>query len=60
MQYVHSSECKEADKYVELVCSDPMTSGMGAPVGDILDGYLKRHIKNCKKCKEATIEANTP
>lgn len=56
----YAAVCKEARKYERELVEDPMTIAYGAPVDEIMGGYMARHIKTCEACRMASFEANTP
>lgn len=58
MQYVQA--CKAAQDYVEALVEDPMTVAMHAPVDEIIEGYMRKHVHACRDCEEASIEASMP
>jgi len=59
MQYAAACDCKIANEKLEGINEDPITieSSCG---GEISQDWLKSHVKSCKKCEEATVEANMP
>ena len=49
--YPLDPECpKHAEFYYSLV-NDPMTKAMGAPVGDIMDDFERKHRAKCVRCQ---------
>lgn len=44
--------CPEWSAQVSSLLDDPMTSAMGAPVDDILEGWEPKHRAKCKRCQE--------
>ena len=52
-------DCEEAQKYIKEVYADPITQHYGCG-GDAVESFLRDHIKKCKKCREASVEANMP
>ena len=59
MHFVSAHDCVEANKRLDVINKDPMTvvSGCG---GEISQEWLRKHVEGCKKCKEASNEANMP
>lgn len=59
MKYYRDHECEEASKKLDNLQNDPITiqSSCG---GEMSQDWLKKHIKTCKKCEEATMLGNTP
>ncbi len=57
--HVADEECQEAQKYIKMVYDDPMTKHYGCG-GEVVDGWLQKHIHTCEKCRKATYEANMP
>lgn len=59
LNYMSDPDCKEADEYSESLFSDPMTQhyGMG---GEVFEQWMRKHIKTCKECRQATMEASMP
>jgi hypothetical protein len=45
-------ECPEVESYMSALFDDPMTSAMGAPVDDIVEGFERRHRRTCARCQE--------
>lgn len=58
-RYAHASDCPEAERYLQALYDDPMTQWSGCG-GEISQDWLRKHTQTCEKCKEATMEANTP
>ena len=58
MHYAASGDCTEAQEYLSTLLEDPMSEG--APVDEILSSWLAGHIRHCKACEEATVEASCP
>ena len=58
--YVPHSDCEKAMSFVEGLFNDPMTRAMGAPMKEIIQGWLGAHLDSCELCKLATTEANMP
>lgn len=52
-------DCKEAQEYIEAVYNDPMTKALGGGA-EAVQAWLRKHIKTCEACKEASILANMP
>ena len=52
--------CKKAREYEQQLVEDPMTVAYGAPVDEIMEDRMARHIKTCEECRMASFEANTP
>lgn len=55
--------CPKVKKFRQELNDDPMTEAMGAPVGDITEGWERKHITGCKRCREygcANIEVVGP
>jgi hypothetical protein len=45
-------ECPEVEAFYESLYGDPMTQAMGAPTGDILEDFERKHRAQCKRCQE--------
>jgi len=45
-------ECPVAKEFVIALFDDPMTSAMGAPVDDIMEGFESKHRAGCVRCQE--------
>lgn len=45
-------ECPDVAEFEESLFGDPMTSAMGAPVDDIMEGFERKHRVKCKRCQE--------
>lgn len=59
MQEYHASvDCEEANAFIEGLLEDPMSAG--APLDEIIDGWLKKHVKTCTACQDATVLARMP
>lgn len=58
--YHYAAACKQARNYIQAISEDPMSRFTGAPVDDIIEGWMRTHVKACEACKEATFEANMP
>lgn len=58
LQYV--AACKKAREYMQALTEDPMTVAYGAPVDEIMEGYMARHNRTCDVCREATVQASMP
>lgn len=43
-------DCPEVSEYTETLMDDPMSAG--APVGEILEDFERKHQANCEHCKE--------
>ena len=52
--------CPVASKFISDLENDPMTHGMGAPVGEIVDGWMRKHRQTCPQCQEEWMEAQMP
>lgn len=53
-------ECEAVAKFTSSLFDDPMTSAMGAPTDDIMQGFSRKHRVSCKRCQEfgaANVEA---
>lgn len=53
-------ECSVYSEFESTLFDDPMTDAMGAPTGDIMEGFERKHRATCKQCQEygaANIEA---
>jgi hypothetical protein len=37
---------------MDTLFNDPMTDAMGAPTGDICEGFERKHRKTCPRCQE--------
>jgi hypothetical protein len=59
-QLNYQPACKRALEYTGSVAEDPLSIAYGAPVGEINDEWMKRHIKDCAECRNATFEASMP
>ena len=49
-------ECPEYSEYYRCLVDDPMTSAMGAPVDDIMEGFERKHRATCERCREYGAE----
>jgi len=54
----YAAACKQANDWIDAVLTDPM--GKYAPVDEIIEGYMRKHVVNCEPCREATFQANMP
>ena len=45
-------ECPEVISYYEGFENDPMGEAMGAPMDEIYEGFNRRHMKGCVRCRE--------
>lgn len=54
--YPVDPECPEVQKHHETLVEDPMTSAMGAPVGEFIDAFEKKHRASCTHCQEHGAE----
>ena len=43
--------CPEAAEFTSTLLDDPMTQAMGAPVDDILEGFERKHRRECVRCQ---------
>jgi hypothetical protein len=53
-------ECPRVAEYMESLFGDPMTHAYGAPTGDIVEDFERRHRAKCARCQQygaANIEA---
>jgi hypothetical protein len=44
-------ECPDVAAFTESLFDDPMTTAMGAPVDDIIEGFDRRHRAKCARCQ---------
>jgi hypothetical protein len=44
--------CPEYSGFADALFDDPMTSAMGAPTDDIMEGFERKHRARCKRCQE--------
>ncbi len=56
---LYAAACRQADEEIEAVYLDPMTKYSGC-ADEIIEAWMKTHIKACEKCRKATHEANMP
>ena len=52
--------CQVAEGFRRDLLEDPMTAGSHAPVDEIIEGWMKKHVGHCAQCRDAYLEANTP
>ena len=45
-------ECPEYSEFSDSLFDDPMTAAMGAPTGEIMEGFERRHRADCERCRE--------
>jgi hypothetical protein len=45
-------ECPVASQFTCDLFNDPMTSAMGAPTDDIMEGFERKHRAKCPRCQE--------
>jgi hypothetical protein len=45
-------DCPVVVEFEESLFGDPMTSSMGAPVDDIMEGFEQSHRSKCTRCQE--------
>lgn len=50
--YPLDPNCPEYERFASTLFDDPMTSAMGAPTDDILEGFERKHRIKCKRCQE--------
>ena len=50
--YPLDPDCPDVKRFRCRLHDDPMTSAMGAPVGDIEEAFERRHRVTCDRCKE--------
>lgn len=43
--------CPKVAEFSSALFDDPMTSAMGAPVDDIMEGFERRHRLTCEHCR---------
>ncbi len=60
MNMFAADDCRAAQKFLRMLDADPMGRAMGAPFGEIIEGWLRKHIRTCEKCRKATMEGNMP
>jgi hypothetical protein len=54
-------ECPDANAFTNSLLGDPMTKAVGAPIGDIMVDFNRKHLGECVRCREygaANIEIN--
>jgi hypothetical protein len=56
---LYAAACKQAEEEIEAIYLDPMTKYSGV-ADEIVEAWMRTHIKACEKCREATFEANMP
>jgi hypothetical protein len=44
--------CPEYSRFADLLFNDPMTHAMGAPTGELMAWFEKRHRAKCSQCQE--------
>jgi hypothetical protein len=54
--YPIDPDCPEVAEFYEGLYGDPMTAAMGAPVGDISQGFDNSHRAGCERCQEYGVE----
>jgi hypothetical protein len=54
MRYVYplDPDCPKVASFTDCLFDDPMTEAMGAPTDDIMEGFSRKHRKECKRCQE--------
>jgi hypothetical protein len=45
-------DCPKVFNFMSALFDDPMTTAMGAPTDDIVEGFERKHRRNCKRCQE--------
>ena len=45
-------ECPRVAEFTSALFGDPMTHAMGAPTGDIMEDFSRKHRIGCKRCQE--------
>lgn len=45
-------ECPTVSEYASALFNDPMTAAMGAPTGEIMEDFERKHMPTCKRCQE--------
>jgi hypothetical protein len=45
-------DCPDVAQFMESLFGDPMTAAMGAPTGDIVEGFAHKHRAQCPRCQE--------
>jgi hypothetical protein len=58
IQRVYVPACDRAIKHVDAVLEDPMSKH--APIDEIIEGWMSRHVDQCEVCKQASAEAGMP
>lgn len=49
-------ECVVIEEYEQTLMEDPMTHEYGAPVGEIMSFFIKKHVKECDICQRAVAD----
>ena len=44
-------DCPAVAGFRDALYGDPMTAAMGAPTGDIEEGFARRHRPGCRRCQ---------
>mgnify|MGYP001615174467 CR=1 FL=1 len=44
-------DCPVVEGYMRCLF-DPMTDAIGAPTGDIMDAFRRKHLRECDHCRE--------
>jgi hypothetical protein len=57
MRYPLDPECPVVAEFMDALFADS-TMAMGAPVEDIIEGFERRHRKQCKRCQEYAVRKN--
>lgn len=58
-RFYKDDECEIANKQIDNILEDPMSKHYHCG-GEISQEWLRKHVNECPKCKEATMLGNTP
>lgn len=49
--YPVDPECESVAEFRKSLLDDPMTEAMGAPVGEIMEDFERKHRAECERCQ---------